>query len=87
VVIVLATSLRQSVLRQRVLGRVAASFTATAGGLTVVGALAGGLLGQLLGARTGLAIGAAGLWIGPLLALASPLLRLREIPAQSPAGD
>jgi MFS family permease len=85
VVIVLATSLRQSVLPGKMLGRVAASFTALSGGLSVVGALAGGLLGQVLGAREALWIAAVGYSLGPLLLAASPLRRLREIPLESPA--
>jgi len=47
----------------------------------VAGALIGGVLGGTLGPRTALLVGAAGLMLAPLIALASPLRRLREMPA------
>jgi len=75
---ILAASLRQTVLPQAVLGRVAATFQAAGGGMAVIGALAGGLLGGWLGPRAGLFIGAGGLLIGPLVVALSPLRRYRE---------
>jgi predicted MFS family arabinose efflux permease len=78
--IVLATSLRQTVLPIGMLGRVGALFRAASGGLMVVGALAGGLLGERLGVRPTLWIGASGILVAALLALPSPLRRLREMP-------
>jgi len=75
---ILAASLRQTLLPQAVLGRVAATFQAVGGGMAVVGALAGGVLGGLFGPRAALFIGAAGLLIGPLVVALSPLRRYRE---------
>jgi predicted MFS family arabinose efflux permease len=77
---VLAGSLRQAILPQAVLGRVAATFQAAGGGASVAGALIGGLLGGAVGPRTALLVAAAGLMAAPLIALASPLRRLREMP-------
>lgn len=74
---VLAASLRQSLLPQERLGRAGASFHAVGGGMAVLGALAGGLLGQVLGQRETLLIACAGLALGPALAAFGPLRRLR----------
>lgn len=76
---VLIASLRQSILPQAVLGRVGASFIAVAGGMAVLGALIGGALGDLIGPREALLIGAVGLLVGPLIGLASPLRRVRDM--------
>jgi predicted MFS family arabinose efflux permease len=70
---IIAASLRQTLLPQEVLGRVAATFQAIGGAAAVVGALAGGALGGLIGARETLFIAVAGLLFGPLVAAASPL--------------
>jgi predicted MFS family arabinose efflux permease len=75
---ILAASLRQTVLPQGVLGRVEATFQATAGGLGVFGALAGGALGGWIGARETLFIAICGMLIGPLVVAFSPLRRYRE---------
>jgi MFS family permease len=74
---VLAASLRQTLLPQSVLGRVAATFQAVGGGMAVAGALAGGALGGLIGVRAALVIGALGLLVGPMVAALSPLRRYR----------
>jgi MFS family permease len=84
---ILAASLRQTVLPGTVLGRVGASFRATTGGLMVLGALAGGALGEALGLRAAIWVGVAGLALAPLLALASPLPRLREMPGGGDAAQ
>lgn len=78
--LILATSLRQSVLPQQLLGRVGATFRAAQGGLAVIGALIGGALGQALGLRETLLLAIAGLMIGPLIGGFSPLRRVREMP-------
>ncbi len=83
---VLAASLRQTVLPQEKLGRVAGAFQAAAGGTMLVGALAGGALGQAIGIRQTLYIVAAGLAVGPLLAALSPALRgVKEIALETAA--
>lgn len=72
---VLAGSLRQIVLPQAMLGRVGATFHAVGGGMAVVGALAGGVLGGVIGPRAALYIAASGLLIGPAVAALSGLMR------------
>ncbi|THD79846.1 MAG: MFS transporter [Phenylobacterium sp.] len=78
--LILAVSLRQALLPQALLGRTGAAFQAAAGGTAVLGALAGGLLGQAMGLRTALGLAAIGLMIAPALGLFSPLRTLRKIP-------
>lgn len=75
-----ATSLRQAALSPALLGRVAAFFHAVNGGMTVLGAILGGLLGDWLGIRETLFIAVAGMAVAPLFAVFSPLRNLREIP-------
>jgi predicted MFS family arabinose efflux permease len=78
--LILAASLRQSLLPQNVLGRVGATFRVVAGGAAVAGALAGGALGQSLGLRETLLLAIGGLLIGPLTGMLSPLRRVRQMP-------
>lgn len=75
---VLTASLRQTLLPQAVLGRVAGAFHASAGAMAVIGALGGGLLGQAIGPRAALLIAALGFFIPALIAVLSPLRDLRE---------
>jgi len=77
--LILAVSLRQSLIAPNLLGRTGAAFQAAGGGVALIGALAGGVLGQAIGIRAALFIAGAGLAIGPALALASPLRSLRKI--------
>jgi predicted MFS family arabinose efflux permease len=79
--LILATSYRQSVLPQNVLGRVGATFRAVGGGAGVAGALAGGALAQALGPRQTLLAAIGGLLIGPLIGAFSPLWKVREMPS------
>jgi predicted MFS family arabinose efflux permease len=78
--LILAVSLRQVLLPQSVLGRVAATFRATYGAAMVSGALLGGVLGQAFGMRQTLLAAIAGLMIGPAIGLLSPLARVRSMP-------
>jgi MFS family permease len=79
--LILATSLRQSVLPHNLLGRVGATFRVAGGGTAVVGALVGGALGEAFGLRTALLTAIAGLMIGPALGALSPLRAVKEMPA------
>ncbi|WP_296599796.1 MFS transporter [Phenylobacterium sp.] len=79
--LILGTSLIQTVMPPGVLGRVNATFKAVSGGLAVVGALAGGLLGEAIGVRGAIWVGVGGLAIAPLLSLPGPLKRLRAMPS------
>jgi len=78
--LILSASLRQVLLPQSMLGRVGATFRALNGAAVVTGALAGGALGQAFGMRPVLLWAIAGLMIGPLYGLFSPLGRVREMP-------
>jgi len=80
--LILAASLRQTVLPQAVLGRVAATFRVVAGGTAVVGALVGGPLGQAFGLRETLLAAIGGLMFGPLFGALSPLWRVRQMPGE-----
>lgn len=77
---VLTATLRQTLLPQRVLGRVGGAFHASAGGAAILGALAGGALGGLIGPRLALFAAAAGLLVIPLIGVLSPLRRVRDMP-------
>lgn len=79
--LILGTSLVQTVMPPAVLGRVNATFKAVSGGFAVVGALAGGLLGEAIGVRGAVWVGVAGLALAPLLSLSGPLKHLREMPS------
>jgi MFS family permease len=82
--IIPATSLDQAVLPKHLLGRIRGMFAVASGGAAVAGALIGGVLGDVLGARPTLAIAVAGIGAAPLFVLFSPLWRLQEIPADPP---
>ncbi|HEX4095102.1 MAG TPA: MFS transporter, partial [Caulobacteraceae bacterium] len=79
--LILAASLRQSVLPHSLLGRVGATFRVAGGATAVIGALVGGALGEALGLREALLIAIAGLMIGPALGALSPLRAVKEMPA------
>lgn len=86
-------SLRQTMTPDHLLGRVNASYRFFIYAGIPLGALLSGWLGELLGLRTALWIGAGALVFAPLWVLASPILRLRSLsgtaaqlaPAHDPA--
>jgi predicted MFS family arabinose efflux permease len=78
--LILSNSLRQSVLPGNLLGRVGAAFRAIAGAGAAVGALTGGALAEGVGMRATLLLAIAGLMIGPVYGLLSPLRKVREMP-------
>jgi len=80
--LILGGSLRQTVLPVAVLGRVGGAFKATAGGMAVVAALLGGVLGEAMGVRSAMWVAVAGLMAAPLFGL--PLRSLHRMP--EPAG-
>lgn len=73
-------SLRQSVTAERLLGRVNASFGFLTAGAGLIGALIGGALGELVGLRAALALGALGSASACLWVYFSPLRGLRRAP-------
>lgn len=79
--LIVSSSLRQVLMPQAVLGRVGGAFHAAYGGTAVLGALGGGLLGQAIGPRDALLVACAGFAATPLIGLASPLRKVRRMPA------
>jgi MFS family permease len=67
---------RQAITPDRMQGRAAATITFAGMGLTPLGSLLGGFLGQQCGLRAGLLATAAGLLLSPALIALSPLARL-----------
>jgi predicted MFS family arabinose efflux permease len=76
-------SLQQSVLPQEALGRTGAAMRAAAGAAGVIGALAAGFAAVRIGVRPTLFVGAAGIVVAQIFLIASPLVRLRALPAAS----
>ncbi|MBI3970305.1 MAG: MFS transporter [Chloroflexi bacterium] len=83
-----ALSVRQSVTPDSLLGRVNASMQVLEGGIAPLGAIAGGVLGELIGVRATLFVAATGILASSLWLFLSPLDRLRELPqpAVAPAA-
>jgi MFS family permease len=75
------TSLRQTITPDRMLGRVNASMHVLGNGIGTLGLLTGGVLGELIGLRSTVAVAALGGLLGCVWILCSPLPRLRELPA------
>jgi len=78
---ILAVSVRQAITPERLRGRVNASMTMVFWGVMPVGALLGGVLGQSLGLRSALTVGAVGVLLAALWVVVSPLRALRQIPS------
>ena len=76
-------SLRQTITPDRLLGRVNAGFELCAHGVLLVGILAGGALGETLGLRGTLAVGAGAMLVAALWLAASPVRTIR-VPSASP---
>ena len=71
-------SLRQSITPGRLLGRVNAGMKLSGQAAMLIGALAGGLLGETVGLRGTLVIAANGVLLAALWLLISPVRTLRE---------
>ena len=76
-------SFRQSVCPDRLLGRMNASLRFLVRGTIPLGGLLGGAMGELLGLRATLLVAGAGFVLAPLRLVASPLQRLRDLPAEA----
>jgi predicted MFS family arabinose efflux permease len=74
-------SLRQAITPERLLGRVNASMEFLRLGATLAGSLLGGLLGEEIGVRATLFLGAFGTLLSTLWLVLSPLRALRAAPA------
>jgi MFS family permease len=75
-------SIRQAITPDRLLGRMNASYRTVVYGAIPLGALLGGVLGEVLGLRATLAIAAAALLVAPLWVVFSPVSGLRRLPAR-----
>jgi MFS family permease len=73
-------SLRQGLTPDRLRGRVHATVRVFTAGLVPVGAFAGGLLGEAIGLRPTVLIGAAGVLLAFLWVVLSPVRSLRSLP-------
>jgi predicted MFS family arabinose efflux permease len=71
------TSLRQAIIPAEMLGRASASLDFVGEGASPLGALVGGLLAGLIGARGTWLVGAAGILAGSLWLIFSPVRRLK----------
>jgi predicted MFS family arabinose efflux permease len=80
-------SLRQSVIPDHLLGRANASSQFFTRGLVPLGALLGGTLGALIGARFTLLIAICGILLGSLWLIFSPIRTLRAPPAPAETAD
>src|SRR4051794_18633517 len=76
-------SLRQTITPDHMLGRVNASMHVLGEGIGTLGLLVGGVLGELIGLRSTVAVAALGGLLGCVWILCSPLPRLRELPASA----
>jgi MFS family permease len=73
-------SYRQRICPPELLGRMNASVRFIVWGTLPLGALAGGVLGEVIGVRPTLVIGALGGWAATLWVVFSPLFGLRDVP-------
>jgi MFS family permease len=74
---------RQTVTPDALLGRVNASFRFVALGVSPLGSLLGGFLGQGIGLRPALFVAIAGMFLAPLVVLLSPVRGVRRIPVET----
>ena len=77
---IVETSLTQSSVGDRVLGRVNATITTFTTLLTLAGAVGGGVIAELFGLRTAFAVGLAGAVLALLVVWFSPVRHIREAP-------
>jgi MFS family permease len=77
---VVAVSIRQATVEDRQLGRVGASFHVLAMAAMLVGTVIGGILGELVGVRAALVVGAAGGLIAVAILWFSAIRRMRDVP-------
>jgi len=82
-----AVSLRQAVTPRRFLGRVNGSFEFATLGAMLLGTGVGGVLGETLGLRATLGVGAVGMGVAALCIVFSPVGRLRRGPSELDAAD
>jgi MFS family permease len=77
-------SARQAVTPEHLQGRASATVRTLSWGTLAIGALLGGVAGEVLGLRAGLVVSAAAILLAPLLLAASPVRSLRVLETTSP---
>jgi hypothetical protein len=77
---ILDMTLRQTLIDDKLLGRVNATIRVGEVGLTAIGSLVAGILGNLVGIRETMAFAAAGMVLTTLWIVCSPIARMRRIP-------
>jgi predicted MFS family arabinose efflux permease len=73
-------SLRQAIASEQMLGRVNAGMQFVGLGATLAGSVLGGLLGETIGVREALFLGACGVLLSTLWLVFSPIRRLHVAP-------
>jgi MFS family permease len=76
-------SLMQTITSDRLLGRVNSVMRVLGEGIGTLGLLAGGLLAERIGLRSTVAVATAGVLVGSLWLICSPLRRLRAMPERT----
>ncbi|HEX4063975.1 MAG TPA: MFS transporter [Streptosporangiaceae bacterium] len=79
---IVATTVRQTITPSRLIGRMTATYKFFTYGVIAIGALLGGLFGQLLGVRHGMLIGAICLMSTVVWTAFSAIPKLRELPTE-----
>lgn len=79
-IIIIAVSLRQTIVPRHLLGRSAGVLRAGAAASGILGSLAAGALATALGARSTLLVAAIGYGVTPLIAILSPLTGVKALP-------
>ncbi len=72
-------TIRQTVTPNHLLARMNASYRTLGYGVMPIGALLGGIIGEMLGLRAALAVGAVGIACAPLWVVFSPVRRIRGL--------
>jgi MFS family permease len=85
--VVHVVSLRQTVTPGHLLGRMNGSYRFLTWGVIPIGALLGGFLGEVIGLRAALLVGAAGMSLAWLWVLFSPVPRLRKLSDLEPSAE
>ena len=73
-------TLRQAITPNAMLGRLNASYRTLVYGAIPIGALLGGLLGEVIGLRGTIVVGAVGIFVAPAWVLGSAVPRMRRVP-------
>jgi len=79
-------SLRQTITPDRLLGRMNASYRTLVWGAIPLGAIIGGILGEVIGLRATLAVAAILLTVVPMWVIRSPIPTMRVLPSSVGAG-